>query len=313
MKFWVGVTDNTWFNFQQAHKPDEVNFWQPSATPPFKNAPAGMPFLFKLKKPNNHIVGGGFFVTYSPLPISVAWDVFGEKNGADSLVSLLNLLTPLHQANKTNDLIGCTILASPFFFPEHQWIETPSSFASNIVRGKMYDTENSDGSALWVNIQETIEERASLSNTISKIDLSKIKESDTPKYGNPYLTKPRIGQGSFRLLVTDAYKRRCAITGESTLPVLEAAHIIPYSQSGTHDVSNGLLLRADFHKLFDSGLVTIKPDLTIKISPKIKESYFNGKAYYRLQDCRLASIPDNPNLRPNPDFLDWHNKNCFIQ
>ena len=236
MKFWVGVTDNTWFNFQQAHKPDEVNFWQPSATPPFKNAPAGMPFLFKLKKPNNHIVGGGFFVTYSPLPISVAWDVFGEKNGADSLVSLLNLLTPLHQANKTNDLIGCTILASPFFFPEHQWIETPSSFASNIVRGKMYDTEN------------------------------------------PYLTKPRIGQGSFRLLVTDAYKRRCAITGESTLPVLEAAHIIPYSQSGTHDVSNGLLLRADFHKLFDSGLVTIKPDLTIKISPKIKESYFNGKA-----------------------------------
>lgn len=313
MKFWVGVTDNTWFNFQQANKPDEVNFWQPSATPPFKNAPLGMPFLFKLKKPNNHIAGGGFFVTYSTLPVSVAWDVFGEKNGANSLVSLLNLLTPLHQANKTNDLIGCTILASPFFFPESQWIETPSSFASNIVRGKMYDTENNDGSNLWANIQETLNEKVLFSKSVSETVLSKIKESDVPKYGNPYLTKPRIGQGSFRLLVTDAYKRRCAITGESTLPVLEAAHIVPYSKNGTHDVSNGLLLRADFHKLFDAGLVTVMPDLTVKISSKIKESYFNGKAYYRLQDCKLAAIPEAPDLRPNPDYLDWHNRNCFIQ
>jgi putative restriction endonuclease len=39
--------------------------------------------------------------------------------------------------------------------------------------------------------------------------------------------QPRLGQGAFRLLVTDAYQRRCAVTGERTLPVLDAAHIRP--------------------------------------------------------------------------------------
>lgn len=81
MKFWVGVTDNTWFNYLAGKGLDEVNFWQPSATPPFKGALTGMPFLFKLKRPNNHIAGGGYFVTYSTLPVSLAWEIFGEKNG----------------------------------------------------------------------------------------------------------------------------------------------------------------------------------------------------------------------------------------
>jgi putative restriction endonuclease len=79
MRFWVGVTDNGWFDFLAARGPDEVSFWQPSATPPFKNAPTGMPFLFKPEKPHDHIAGGGFFVTYGTLPISVAWEVFGER------------------------------------------------------------------------------------------------------------------------------------------------------------------------------------------------------------------------------------------
>ncbi|MFA5536800.1 MAG: HNH endonuclease, partial [Bacillota bacterium] len=44
-------------------------------------------------------------------------------------------------------------------------------------------------------------------------------------YGKEQIIKPRIGQGAFKVLITDAYQRRCAITGEKTLPVLEAAHI----------------------------------------------------------------------------------------
>ena len=47
---------------------------------------------------------------------------------------------------------------------------------------------------------------------------------------------------------------RCAVTGEKTLPVLDAAHILPYSKGGSHDVRNGLLLRRDIHSLFDRRL-----------------------------------------------------------
>ena len=87
------------------------------------------------------------------------------------------------------------------------------------------------------------------------------------RYGEPLLVKPRIGQGAFRVLVTDAYQRRCAITGEHTLPMLEAAHILPFSEKRPNLVSNGLLLRADFHELFDLGLVTVTPELRVEVSP----------------------------------------------
>lgn len=60
MKFWLGVTDNRWYEFVSTRGLDEVNFWQPSARPPFTTLPAGTPFLFKLKRPYNHVVGGGF-------------------------------------------------------------------------------------------------------------------------------------------------------------------------------------------------------------------------------------------------------------
>lgn len=307
MKFWLGVTDNTWFSYQEENRFDEVNFWQPSATPPFKNAPESMPFLFKLKRPNNHIVGGGFFVTYSTLPLSLAWEVFGEKNGTNSYAALKAIIEPLSKNSAHENMVGCTILANPFYFPREEWIPTPDSFASNIVRGKMYDTTSDDGQSLWHQVEQRLSNDFYVNSTKPKI------AETGAKYGSAQLFKPRLGQCGFRLLVTEAYDRRCAITGESTLPVLEAAHIIPYSQEGTHDVSNGLLLRSDFHKLYDIGLVSITPELKIKISPQIRESWFNGKAYYRLQDCALASKPQRSHLMPNRESLKWHYENKFIR
>ncbi|MGR2913015.1 HNH endonuclease [Acidithiobacillus ferrivorans] len=304
MKFWVGVTDNHWYEFLAQRELDEVNFWQPSATPPFKGAPVGMPFLFKLKRPNNHIAGGGFFVTYSTLPVPLAWEVFGEKNGAATLEDFRALLGPLTSDRRLDSDIGCTVLANPFFLSPERWIKPPG-WATNIVRGKMYETSQEEGAVVWAAVAQNFDQGATRT-----IAAPGIREQE-PKYGSAVLVSPRLGQASFRVLITDAYKRRCAITGESTLIALEAAHIIPYSREGTHDVRNGLLLRADFHRLFDVGLVSVTPDLRIKISPRIREAYFNGKAYYRMNDAPLAQIPDRPELRPDPDRLDWHYKNCF--
>jgi len=68
-----------------------------------------------------------------------------------------------------------------------------------------------------------------------------------------WLTMPFYG--AFEILITDAYQRRCAITGEKTLPVLEAVHIKPFILNGTHEIGNGLLIRRDFHTLFDRGYI----------------------------------------------------------
>jgi putative restriction endonuclease len=311
MKFWLGVTDNNWFDFLSNRKFDEVNFWQPSGTPPFTNAPSGMPFLFKLKRPYNHISGGGFFVTYSSLPLTLAWEVFGEKNGAASLDELRNLIEPLKGKAEKDPEIGCTILTNTFYIDRENWFENPPGWSSNVVRGKMYYTENEEGRHIWEGISGYFTAFAEEISAPNYQDTPTGIKDKAPKYGEPVLIKPRLGQSSFRVMVTDAYKRRCAITGENTLVVLEAAHIVPYAGEGTHDVSNGLLLRADFHKLFDVGLVSVTPEYKIKVSPKIRETWFNGKVYYRLDYQPLSIIPESVRHKPDRDRLEWHYKNRF--
>lgn len=308
MKFWVGVTDNKWYQFLSQIRPDEVNFWQPGGTPPFKGVPIGLPFLFKLRRPYNHIAGGGYFVTYSSLPLSLAWEVFGEKNGCASLDELRKLIAPLKASGRDDGPIGCNILANPFFLDKGEWLADPPDWSSNIVRGKMYDSTEGAGPEIWSNVQHRMSVQPL---EMAKIDRVPLVAESGEKYGSPVEVRPRLGQSSFRVLVTDAYQRRCAITGESTLMALEAAHIVPYSGEGGHDVRNGLLLRADFHRLFDAGLVSITPELRVKVSRRIKEEWFNGKIYYRLDNEPLSSVPIHPSMRPDPDRLDWHYRNRF--
>jgi len=138
-----------------------------------------------------------------------------------------------------------------------------------------------------------------------------LEEPASPSYGSSVLTKVRLGQGAFRVLVTDAYSRRCSITGEKTLPVLEAAHIKPYAESGPHFISNGLLLRSDMHKLFDSGYLTITNDLKIEVSQRIKEEFQNGKEYYQYHGKKLLFLPQRELDKPNEKYIDWHNSNIY--
>jgi putative restriction endonuclease len=130
------------------------------------------------------------------------------------------------------------------------------------------------------------------------------------RYGEPVLVRPRLGQGSFRILVTDNYGRRCAITRERTLPALDAAHIRPFADGGSHQVSNGILFRRDIHSLFDLGYMTVSPDLRLEVSKKIREEYENGRDYYAYHGKEIA-VPDDPTRRPDGLALVWHNENRF--
>jgi putative restriction endonuclease len=132
------------------------------------------------------------------------------------------------------------------------------------------------------------------------------------RYGAEYLTRARLGQGAFRVLVTDAYQRRCAVTGERTLPVLQAAHIKPYGESGPHRVDNGILLRADLHILLERGYMTLTEALQIEVSRRIKEDFENGKEYYALQGKNLEVVPSSAMERPSREFIQWHNENRFL-
>jgi len=130
-------------------------------------------------------------------------------------------------------------------------------------------------------------------------------------YGDPATIRPRLGQGGFRILVTDIYHRHCAVTGEKALPVLDAAHIRPVSQGGRHQVQNGILMRTDIHRLFDRGYVTVTPDYCFRVSRRIKEDFDNGEPYYALQG-RNIWLPKQPKEKPKPEFLEWHSDEVFL-
>ena len=311
MKYWVGVTDNGWFEYLSRADVDEVNFWQPRGKVAFSGLKPGSPYLFKLKRPFNHIAGGGYFVKSTSLPLSIAWEAFGQKNGAQSRDIFESMIRKLIADPSVRDPeIGCTVLSAPFFWPRDLWIPQPTGFAGSIVRGRYYDTSDPDEANLWNQVNERLNANAALA---VRHLVSHPNSEPTERYGTPALVKPRLGQGAFRVIVTDAYRRRCALTGESTLPVLEAAHILPFAEGGPHDVSNGIFLRSDFHKLFDLGMITVTPDYRVEVSPRIREDWFNGKAYYRLHGLPLANLPDSVADRPATELLRWHNDNRFQQ
>jgi len=93
VRLWVTNTDLKWFDFLAAQPGiDEINFWQPSGTQNFGAVQPGELFLFKLKAPRNVIGGFGVFTQASNLPMSLAWDAFGIKNGARSLSEMREIV-----------------------------------------------------------------------------------------------------------------------------------------------------------------------------------------------------------------------------
>ncbi len=301
MKIYVGVTDKDWYEQLKSQKPEEVNFWKPGSSN-FKVLRPNDMFLFKLHYPANYIVGGGFFVRFSLLPSFLAWQAFGTKNGTTSYEELqkrINKYRNRNGINGENTPIGCIILTEPFFFDERDWIPVPKDWNLSIVQGKTYETNTEIGNHLYSQVLERLQ----------LCDNANFKDQEA-RYAES-LTMHRLGQGAFRVVVTEAYQRRCAITGEKTLPVLEAAHIKPFSENGPNDIKNGLLLRSDFHTLFDDGYITINPEFVIEVSKRLNEDYGNGKDYYRFHGSKLQIVPSSSIELPSQEYIMWHNEHCY--
>ncbi len=312
MRGYFGNTDYDWYRFLAARPSiEEVNFWQPSGSRAFRAVPEGAPFFFKLKKPHYAVAGFGFFARHSILPAWLAWESFGEGNGATDLATMCARIEKYRKTKPDGSRaaypIGCLMVAEPVFFPESNWIPQPSDWPMNAVQGATYDLTAGEGQRVFaeclaraaaLGVAESPERTASLSG-------------DGPRFGAERLVRPRLGQGIFRIAVTEAYDRSCAVTTEHSLPVLEAAHIKPYAQGGLHEVSNGVLLRRDIHTLFDLGYVTVgADDRRFEVSGRLKEEFENGKTYYAMRGATIhepTALPD----RPSKELLDWHNREVF--
>lgn len=312
MNFYLGVTDINWFNYLSKINPEDVNFWHPGGFNTFRRLSIGEPFLFKLKSPRNVVGGVGFFFKHISLSLNLAWETFEEKNGSSTFSEFRRKILSLrNNSQDSNPEIGCTVLTNPIFFLSKDWIQLPENWSNSIVQGKTYRTDESIGESYWNRVELLLQ---SYLKDIPALRDSRLVEQEPslPIYGNPILTKVRIGQGAFKVSIIDAYLRKCSISGERTMPVLEAAHIKPYSDAGPNLINNGLLLRSDIHKLFDSGYITITKEYKVEVSNRIKEEFENGREYYQFHGRSILNLPSRAHDQPNVKYIDWHNTKIYI-
>ena len=136
VRLWAATTDLDWFDYLAAQPDiDEVNFWQPSGHANFGAIAEGELFLFKLKSPRNVIGGFGVMSQSTNMPLSLAWEAFGMKNGARTLPEMrARILQYRAEArNEPDPMIGCRVVVQPVFLPTSLWIPQPESWARSFA------------------------------------------------------------------------------------------------------------------------------------------------------------------------------------
>jgi len=114
----------------------------------------------------------------------------------------------------------------------------------------------------------------------------------------------RKNQGKFRDSLLDAFQGKCAITACDVERALDAAHIFPYRGQKTDCAWNGILLRLDLHRLFDSYLLTIDPlSGQVYLEPSLMNSY---GVVANTKVC----FPEEPVSENRKQVLRWHNAQC---
>lgn len=315
LKAAVAVTDEGWFEHFRPRdwrtKEDEVNFWRPMSQQRFGALEPGGPFFFRLGAPVRAIVGFGFFAATTAMSIETAWEVFGEKVGAPDLPSFAERLSSMRRRlggtpGHATRLLSCLILRDAVFLPSNEWISwgRAEGWSDRQVRYQGYDLTTAPG--------DRLAELLRVSGGPTPPDLV---GSFAPAFADARTFREgrhvkREAQGTFRVRLLQAYGNQCAVTREHALPVLDAAHITPYLGAHSNHIQNGLVLRADLHRLYDDGYITVTPDLRLEVSRRLKDEFENGKVYYEMAGREVA-VPSRPELRPSAAALEWHAETVF--
>jgi putative restriction endonuclease len=298
----IAPTDLEWFTQLRSRTPPKlINFWTPTPWN-VRGLTPGDQLYFLLKSPIRKIGGYGAFSHYENLSVEQAWQRYGLGNGVQSLEELV-LRTSSYVGQRTDrdrvkadTEIGCILLSkviflddADFFVPESKGL----SFPRQVVKIKYFDVPSVPDGMRQVSMQ--------LQTGVAPYQLTTTPQ----KLKRQGLSVVRPGQSRFRNAVLEAYGRRCAISGESTEEILEAAHIQPYAGPHSDHVQNGIALRTDLHRLFDAGLLTIEAERTIRVS-----NFITSAAYRNLKGQSIH-LPDNEQHYPSQAALTFHRLNVF--
>ena len=314
LELFVAHTHHQWYDFLSAQatngRLDEVNFWFPSAQSPPRTFQPGDPIFFRLGKPDRKIAGYGFFANFKVLPLSLAWETFGGRNGVPDRSSFYRILRRITSEQMALP-VGCMVLLDAHFWPDMRWLAWGQERGypnTGLQRGRTEDDPRNVETLLAELKRDAAEPPPELLDTFVPLAVDERKRMLAEQ-------TVREGQGAFRLRLLDAYGA-CAITGEHTEPVLDAAHIQSYLGPKSNHPCNGLILTKEFHTLFDKGLVTIDPpdssgEYHVRVSQLIRERWQNGHRYNAFDGKPLLTVPSDAKLYPSRGALEWHRNHVF--
>lgn len=123
-----------------------------------------------------------------------------------------------------------------------------------------------------------------------------------------------IRSGVFKKLVPRIYDYTCCISGLRIvsgydIQMVDACHIIPFSNSHNDTISNGISLCPNLHRAFDRGLVSIDCEYRVMVAGNFIESSFEYgfKSYHG----KPIILPEEKSYFPAIENLEWHRKNVF--
>lgn len=283
---------------------DEVNLWYSNNRG--SKLTEGTLFLFRSKPDENsneqYIIGGGFFdkaeknMTYSD-----AWKYYREANGVTSEKGFHEIA----KSKDSNKLIVSYIIRNPFFLDENEWIDYYEVISKEIPK----KTPREPLRHFKFGEPETKRIWKSITKKFANIDAHKSIYKDVNNQGdlNRAYQNTRPGQWAFRREILKLFNDTCAVTGINVTEIIEAAHIIPYSVVAKHEISNGIALRADLHKLLDSGYATIRKNgkkFQFIISDRFWKDHNNRSKKYKDWHKKDITMPSGYNL--DEKSLEWH-------
>jgi len=112
---------------------------------------------------------------------------------------------------------------------------------------------------------------------------------------------------AFRRVVTQAYDYRCAASGlrlvlPGDLVMVQAAHLIPFSEGQDDDPRNGLALTPDFHWAMDRGILAPGPDMKWHVSKLVDARIADNRILMSLDNKGLI-LPRDKRFWPREDAL----------
>ncbi|RYD54390.1 MAG: HNH endonuclease [Sphingobacteriales bacterium] len=124
-----------------------------------------------------------------------------------------------------------------------------------------------------------------------------------------------VRNGVFKKMVPKIYNSTCAISGMRVIAtgdvqMIDACHIVPFSESHDDTIGNGISLCPNLHRAFDRFLITIDSDMRLLISKRFVEA---DSAYSIMQyEGKKILLPSEQRNHPATTSLDWH-RDRFIK